>query len=101
MVSCPLSTKRQGALDHKNGELVGENFMVDQILEKLVEEKGEACTMDGRRFSKPSHPNWKPSCVMDSKHIKCVVHKVRMKRFDQIPSMIELVGKTFKVNDKR
>jgi hypothetical protein len=43
-----------------------------QILKKLVEEKGEACTMDGKRQSKPFSPNWKPWCVMDSKHNKCV-----------------------------
>jgi hypothetical protein len=76
MVQCPSSTKGQGALEHKNGELVGENFMVNQILKELVEEKGKAYTMDGRRCSKPSRPNWKPWCVMDSKHNKCVVHKV-------------------------
>ncbi len=46
--------------------------MMGQILKKLVEEKGEACTMDGRRHSKPFSPNWKPWCVMDSKHNKCV-----------------------------
>jgi hypothetical protein len=47
-------------------------FMVGQIFKKLVKEKGEAYTMDGRRCSKPFSPNWKPRCVMDSKHIKCV-----------------------------
>jgi hypothetical protein len=88
-------------LDHRNGEIVGENFMVGQILEEFVEEKGEACTMDGRRCSKPSRPNWKPWCVMDSKHNNCVMHKVQIERFDRIPSMIELVGKTFKANDKQ
>jgi hypothetical protein len=51
---------------------VGKKFMVGQILEELIEEKGEACTMNGRRCSKPSSPNWKPWCVMDSKHNKCV-----------------------------
>jgi hypothetical protein len=40
MVWCLLSTKGQGALDHGGVELVGENFMVNQILEKLVEENG-------------------------------------------------------------
>jgi len=63
MIWCPLSTKGQGALDHRNGELVGKNFMVSQILKKLIELKGEACTKDGRRCSKPSRPNWKP-CVL-------------------------------------
>jgi hypothetical protein len=29
-------------LHHKGGELVGQNFMVGQILKKLVEDKGEA-----------------------------------------------------------
>jgi hypothetical protein len=36
---------------------MGENFMVGQILEKLVEEKNKVYTMDGRRHSKPSRPN--------------------------------------------
>jgi hypothetical protein len=48
-----LSIKGQGTLDHGGGELVGENFVVDQILKELVKEKGEACTMDGKRLSKP------------------------------------------------
>jgi Fe-S-cluster containining protein len=79
---------------------VGENFMVGWIFGKMVKEKGEACTMDGRRWLKPSHPNWKPWCVMDSKHNKCAVHKVRIKRFDHNPSTIELAWKTSKANDK-
>ncbi len=66
--------------------------MVGQILEELVEKKGKACTMNGRKCAKPSRPNWKPGCVMDSKHNKCVVHKVQIERFDRIPSTIELVG---------
>jgi hypothetical protein len=45
--------------------------MVGQILKKLVEKEGKACTMDGRRHLKPFGPNWKPWCVMDSKHNKC------------------------------
>jgi hypothetical protein len=36
---------------------VGENFMVSQIFEKLVEEENKVCTMDGRRHSKPYGPN--------------------------------------------
>jgi hypothetical protein len=59
-------------LDHRGGELVRENFTISQILKELVEEKGETCTMDGKRRSKPSSPNWKPWCVMDSKHNKCI-----------------------------
>jgi hypothetical protein len=51
-------TKGQGALDHEVGELVGENFMVGQILEELFKKKGKAYTMDGRKCSKPSSPNW-------------------------------------------
>jgi hypothetical protein len=46
--------------------------MVDQIFKELVEEKGETCSMDGRRCSKPLSPNWKPWRVMDFKHSKCV-----------------------------
>lgn len=63
--------KRQGALDHIGGKLVGKFFMVGQILEELVEEEGKACTMDGRMPLKPFGPNWKSGYVMDSKHIKC------------------------------
>ncbi len=58
-------------MDHKGGKLVRENFMVGQILKKLVEEKGKTYTMDERKCSKPFKPNWNPWCVMDSKHIKC------------------------------
>jgi hypothetical protein len=49
---------------------VGENFMVGQSFEELVEEDNEACTMDGIRHSKPFGPDWKLWCVMDSKHNK-------------------------------
>ncbi len=72
MAWCVLFTKGQGAVGHRGGKLLGENFMVGQIFEALVEEEGEACTMDGRRYSKPFGPNWKSWCVMDSKHNKCV-----------------------------
>jgi hypothetical protein len=71
MVRCFLFTKEQGALDHEGRKLVEENFMVGQIFKELVEEEGKACTMDRRRPLKPSGPNWKSGCVMDSKHIKC------------------------------
>jgi hypothetical protein len=65
--------KGQGALDHEGGELVGKKFMMGQIFEELVKKKGKACTMDGRKCSKPYSPNWKLWCVMDSKHNKCVL----------------------------
>ncbi len=65
MAWCPLFTKGQGVMDYRGGKLVGENFMVGQILEELVEEEGEVCTMDGRRCSKPFGPNWKLWGVMD------------------------------------
>jgi hypothetical protein len=39
-------------MDHKGRKLVGKNFMVGQIFEKLVEDKGKACTMDGKRHWK-------------------------------------------------
>jgi len=45
-------------LDYGGGELVRENFMVGQIFEELVKEKGETYTMDGRRHSKLHGPNW-------------------------------------------
>jgi hypothetical protein len=100
-------------VDHRGGKLVGKNFIVSQIFEELVEEEGEICTMDGKRHLKPSGPNWKLWCVMDSKHNKCVpivgwkqlwwlwcgVQGV-IKRLYHIPNMIELVGKTPKTNDK-
>jgi hypothetical protein len=58
----------------------------------------------------------KPWCVMDSKHNKCVpivkwkqlrwlwcgvVCKVRIERFDRIPSTIELARKSLKMDDKQ
>ncbi len=49
MVWCPLSTKRQGVLDHEGGKLVRENFMVGQNFKKLVKKKVEACTVDGKK----------------------------------------------------
>jgi hypothetical protein len=52
-----LSRKGQGVMDHEGGELVGIFFMMGQILEELVKEKGKACTMDGRKCSKPFSPN--------------------------------------------
>ncbi len=58
MVWCFLSTKELGALDHGGGKLVGENFMVGQILEEYFKGEGEINTMDGRRCSKPSSPNF-------------------------------------------
>jgi hypothetical protein len=54
-----LSTRGQGALDHGGGKLVGENFMVGQILKEFLEKEGEISTMDGRRCLKPFGPNWK------------------------------------------
>ncbi len=64
-VWCPLSTKGQGVLDHKGGELVWKKFVVGQIFENFVEKEGKACTMDGKRSSKPFGPNWKLWHVMD------------------------------------
>ncbi len=88
--------------------------MVGQILKELVKEKGKACTMDGRMRSKPSSPNWKSWCVMipsttnvfswlsgDNQGGYGVVRKVLIERFNYIPSMIELAGKTLKTNDKQ
>jgi len=60
-------------LDHEGGKLVGKKFMEGQIFEELVKEKGEACTMDGRRHLKPSSPNWKLWCVMNFKHSNCAL----------------------------
>ncbi len=58
-------------MDHEGGRLVGQNFMVSQILKEFFEEKGDTSTMDGRKCLKPSHPNWKPWHFMNSKHDKC------------------------------
>jgi hypothetical protein len=44
--------------------------MVGQIFKELVEGKGEACTINGKRHLKPSSPNWNLWCIMDSKHSK-------------------------------
>jgi hypothetical protein len=59
-------------LDHGGGKLAGENFMVRQIFEEFLEEESEISTMDRKRRSKPSGPNWKSLCVMDFKHNKCI-----------------------------
>jgi hypothetical protein len=53
-------------------------FMVGQIFEELVEEKGEAYTMDGKRCSKPFSPNLKLWCVMDSKCSYCQVETIKV-----------------------
>jgi hypothetical protein len=37
-------------LDHEGGKLVGKEFMVGQIFEKLVKEKDETCTLGCRIF---------------------------------------------------
>jgi hypothetical protein len=92
---------------------VGEKIMVSQILDKFIKVENEACIMDGKRHLKPFSPNWKSWCVMDSKHSKCAPI-VRWKKsrwlccgaqgVNQkicIPNMIELMGKTPKMNDKR
>jgi hypothetical protein len=41
MVYSPLSTKGQDTLDHKNGKLVGQNFMVGQIHKEFFKKKGK------------------------------------------------------------
>ncbi len=110
MVWCPLSIKGQGALDHRNGELVGENFMVSQILQKLVEEltpwmeKG-AWNLLAQIGSHGvlwilSTTNVLPLLNGDNQGGYGVVRKVQIEIFVCIPSIIELVGKTLKTNDK-
>jgi hypothetical protein len=39
MVYSPLSTKGQDTLDHGNGKLVGQNFMVGQIHKEFFQKK--------------------------------------------------------------
>jgi hypothetical protein len=40
--------KGQGALDHKGGKLVAENFTMGQIFEEFFKKEGETNIMDGR-----------------------------------------------------
>jgi len=114
MVWCPLSTKGQGALDHKGGELVGKKFMVGQIFEKLVEEKDEAYAMEEEGVQNLlaqigncgvlwilSTINVFPLSSGNNQGGYGVVPKERIKRFNRILSMIELVGKTPKTDDKQ
>jgi hypothetical protein len=49
--------KRTSTLDHKSGGLVGKSFMVGEIHKEFFKEKVETSTMDGRKHSKPYHPN--------------------------------------------
>ncbi len=51
-----LSTKGQGVLDHEGGELVGQNFMVGQILKEFCEEKGNTSTINGKKVLKTFSP---------------------------------------------
>ncbi len=68
--------------------------------------------MDGGNGSKCSFPNRKSRCTMDFEQVNVlslssmdnqgghgVVHKVCIERSNHIPSTIELVGKTLKIND--
>jgi hypothetical protein len=43
-----------------------------QIYPKIFIKEGVVGTMDGRKGSKPSFPNWKLKHFMDSKHNNCV-----------------------------
>ncbi len=69
MVWCPLSTKGQGVLDDGGGKLVGENFMVGQIFEELVKEKGFAPWIKEGTWNLLAQI---VSCGMNYKHSKCV-----------------------------
>jgi hypothetical protein len=37
---------------------MGQNFMVGQMFEEFIKKEGKINTMDTRKRSKPSHPNW-------------------------------------------
>ncbi len=43
-----------------------------KFTQKNSQKKSVVGTMDGRRGSKPSFPNWKLKHFMDSKHKNCV-----------------------------
>lgn len=43
-------------LDHEGGELVGQNFMVGQILKEFCEEKGNTSTINGKKVLKTFSP---------------------------------------------
>jgi hypothetical protein len=43
-----------------------------KIYPKIFKKEGMVGTMDGRKGSKPSLPNWKLKHLMDSKHNKFV-----------------------------
>jgi hypothetical protein len=46
-IFCPQ--KDEGTLDHGGDGLVGQNFMVGQILKEFLEEEGKMSTTDGKR----------------------------------------------------
>jgi hypothetical protein len=114
MVWCHLSTKGQGALDHRGGKLVGENFMVGQTLKKLVEKNAKfAPWMEEGTWNLlaqigsrgvlwiPNTTNVLPLLNGDNQRGYGVVCKVQIEIFDCILNMIELAGKTSKIDDKR
>jgi hypothetical protein len=53
-------------------EVCGKKIHGGPNFQRISQKKGEISTMDVRRRSKPSSPNWKPWHLMDSKHKKCV-----------------------------
>jgi hypothetical protein len=74
--------KGQGALDHRGGEFMGENFMLGQILKELVEKNV--------RFAPWMEENVRNLLVQTgSRGVLC------------ISSTIELVGKTLNMDDKQ
>ncbi len=93
---------------------MGKKFMVGQIFEKLVEEKDEAYAMEEEGVQNLlaqigncgvlwilSTINVFPLSSGNNQGGYGVVPKERIKRFNRILSMIELVGKTPKTDDKQ
>ncbi len=113
MVWCPLFTKGQGALDHEGGKLVGKKFMVGQFLKNWLKKTMKlAPWMEEGVWNFltqigscgvvwiPSIANVLPLLGGNNHGGYCVLCKVQTKRFNRIPSTIELVTKTSKTDDK-
>jgi len=101
-------------LDHKSGELVGENFMVDQFLEKLVKTKARLAPWmeEGVRNFLAQIGSHGVLWIVSTSNVSLlsngdnqggygVVQKVQIKRFDYIPNTIKLTRKTLKTDDNQ
>ncbi len=104
--------KKKGALDHKSGELVGENFMVGQFIEELVKTKARPAPWmeEGARNFLAQIGSHGVLWIVSTSNVFLlsngdnqgdygVVQKVRIERFNYIPNTIKLTRKTLKTND--